>query len=83
MDRKAEIVFTGSGVSPGVVLGQALKFDSHNRLILKVHVDDVEAEVRQIFAGDRSVQRTDEGSQIAPRREGRDASTVSSWMRIF
>jgi phosphoenolpyruvate-protein phosphotransferase (PTS system enzyme I) len=44
MAAKTEMVFNGSGVSPGVVLGQALKLDSHNRLILKVHVDDVEAE---------------------------------------
>ena len=44
MDSKAEIVFTGSGVSPGVVLGQALKIDSHNRLILRIQVDDAEAE---------------------------------------
>ena len=28
MAAKTEIVFTGSGVSPGVVLGQALKLDS-------------------------------------------------------
>ena len=47
MASKPEIVFQGSGVSAGVVLGQALKFDSHNRLLLKVHVDDVEAEVRR------------------------------------
>ncbi len=44
MASKAEMVFNGSGVSSGVVLGQALKLDSHNRLILKIHVDDVEAE---------------------------------------
>ena len=47
MAAKPEKVFHGSGVSPGVVLGQALKFDSHNRLLLKVHVDDVEEEVRR------------------------------------
>lgn len=45
MGSKAELVFKGSGVSPGIVLGQALKLDSHNRLVLKIHVDDVEAEV--------------------------------------
>ncbi len=44
MDSKPEQIFQGSGVSPGVVLGQALKIDSHNRLILKIHVDDVEEE---------------------------------------
>src|SRR5512136_1357406 len=45
MASKVERVFHGSGVSPGVVLGQALKLDRHNRLILKIHVDNVEAEV--------------------------------------
>ena len=44
MASKPEIIFHGSGVSPGVVWGQALKIDSHNRLILKIHVDDVENE---------------------------------------
>jgi phosphoenolpyruvate-protein phosphotransferase (PTS system enzyme I) len=44
MASKPEIIFKGSGVSPGVVLGQALKLDSHNRLILKIHVDNVEEE---------------------------------------
>ena len=29
MASKPEIIFQGSGVSPGVVLGQALKLDSH------------------------------------------------------
>ncbi len=44
MASKREIVLSGSGVSAGVVLGQALKLDSHNRLMLKIHVDDIEAE---------------------------------------
>jgi phosphotransferase system enzyme I (PtsI) len=44
MDSKSEIVFTGSGVSPGVVLGQALKIDRHNRLILKLQVEDADGE---------------------------------------
>ena len=47
MAAKPEKIFQGNGVSPGVVLGQALKLDSHNRLILKIHVDDVEEEVRR------------------------------------
>lgn len=47
MASRAEIVFTGSGVSPGVALGQALKLDSHNRIILKIRVDDVEAEAER------------------------------------
>ena len=41
MASKAETVFKGNAVSSGIVLGQALKLDSHNRLILKVRVDDV------------------------------------------
>lgn len=45
MDAKPEKIFHGSGVSPGVVLGQVLKFESHSRLLLKVHVEDVEGEV--------------------------------------
>jgi phosphoenolpyruvate-protein phosphotransferase (PTS system enzyme I) len=44
MASKPEIVFRGSGVSSGVVLGQALKLDINNRLILKLHIDDVEEE---------------------------------------
>ena len=44
MASKPEIILNGSGVSAGVVLGQALKIDSHNRLVLKIHVDDIEAE---------------------------------------
>jgi phosphoenolpyruvate-protein phosphotransferase (PTS system enzyme I) len=44
MASKPEKIFQGSGVSPGVVLGQALKLDKHNRAILRIHVDDAEAE---------------------------------------
>ncbi len=44
MAAQNEIIFSGSGVSPGIVLGQALKLDSHNRLILKIQIDDVESE---------------------------------------
>jgi len=47
MASKAEIVFNGRGVSPGVVVGQALKIDRHNRLILKLHVDDVDEEAER------------------------------------
>jgi phosphotransferase system enzyme I (PtsI) len=49
MASKPEIIFRGSGVSSGVVWGQALKLDIHNRLIIKVAVDDVEAEVRRFL----------------------------------
>jgi phosphoenolpyruvate-protein phosphotransferase (PTS system enzyme I) len=45
---KVEKVFQGNGVSPGIVLGQALKMDSHNRAILKIqlaHENLVEEEV--------------------------------------
>jgi phosphoenolpyruvate-protein phosphotransferase (PTS system enzyme I) len=49
MASKPEKIFQGSGVSPGVVLGQALKLDSHNRAILRIRVDDVEAEARRFL----------------------------------
>jgi phosphotransferase system enzyme I (PtsI) len=47
MVRKRERVFQGNGVSAGIVLGQALKLDSRNRVILRIRVDDVEEEVRR------------------------------------
>jgi len=49
MAVKPEIIFRGSGVSSGVVIGQALKIDRNNRLILKLSVDDVEAEVERFL----------------------------------
>jgi phosphoenolpyruvate-protein phosphotransferase (PTS system enzyme I) len=49
MASKPEKVFQGNGVSPGVVFGQALKLDSRNRAILKIHVDDVEEETRRFL----------------------------------
>jgi phosphotransferase system enzyme I (PtsI) len=47
--KKAEVVFQGTGVSPGVALGSTLKLDSYNRVILKTLIDDasVEGEVRR------------------------------------
>ena len=47
---KAEVVFQGNGVSPGVALGSALKLDSYNRVILKTFIDDasVEAEIERV-----------------------------------
>ncbi len=47
MAAKPEKIYHGNGVSSGVVLGQALKFESHSRLVLKVRVDDVEEEARR------------------------------------
>jgi len=47
MVRKGEKIFQGSGVSAGVVVGKALKLDSRNRVILKIHVDNVAEEVRR------------------------------------
>jgi phosphotransferase system enzyme I (PtsI) len=49
MASKPEKIFRGSGVSPGVVLGQALKIDSRNRLILKMRVDNAEAEAQRFL----------------------------------
>ena len=37
MPQKPERVFQGTGVSAGVVLGTALKLESHKQLVLKVH----------------------------------------------
>jgi len=47
---KAEVLFQGNGVSPGVALGSALKLDSHNRFILKSFVleDQVENEIERV-----------------------------------
>ncbi len=47
MSARPEKVFQGDGVSSGVVLGKALKLDSHNRVVLKIPVENVEAEVRR------------------------------------
>jgi phosphotransferase system enzyme I (PtsI) len=47
MARKVEKVFRGDGVSAGVVVGQALKLDSRNRVILKIHVSNVAKEIRR------------------------------------
>ncbi|MBN2317904.1 MAG: phosphoenolpyruvate--protein phosphotransferase [Acidobacteria bacterium] len=49
MAVKREKEFLGSGVSPGVVFGQALKLDNRNRAILKMRVDDVEEEIRRLL----------------------------------
>jgi phosphoenolpyruvate-protein phosphotransferase (PTS system enzyme I) len=65
MDSKAEVVFSGSGVSPGVIMGQALKIDSHNRLILKLHVDDVEAEADRYL---RAIEAAKEQMQTLKSR---------------
>ncbi len=42
-----ERIFQGNGVSSGVTVGRALKLDSRNRVILKIHIDDVEEEARR------------------------------------
>ncbi len=47
MAAKSELKFSGNGVSPGVVFGQALKLDKRNRAIPKMHIDDVEEEIRR------------------------------------
>jgi phosphotransferase system enzyme I (PtsI) len=49
MALKPEKIFWGSGVSPGIVLGQVLKMDSHRRLILKLQVENAEDEVRRFL----------------------------------
>jgi phosphoenolpyruvate-protein phosphotransferase (PTS system enzyme I) len=47
-NSRVEKIFQGNGVSPGIVVGQALKLDSHNRAIMKIelaHENLVEEEV--------------------------------------
>jgi phosphoenolpyruvate-protein phosphotransferase (PTS system enzyme I) len=46
---RPERLFRGTGVSPGMALGQVLRLDSHNRLVLKLLLGDerVEEEVRR------------------------------------
>jgi phosphotransferase system enzyme I (PtsI) len=46
--NKPERVFQGVGVSSGLVFGQALKLDSHNRVVMKIHVEDVDAEIGRL-----------------------------------
>jgi phosphotransferase system enzyme I (PtsI) len=58
--RKPERIFQGNGVSSGIVLGQALKLDSHNRVTLKVRLGDdrlVEDEVQRV---ERAIQASRE-----------------------
>jgi len=49
MASKPEKIFWGSGVSPGIVLGQVLKMDSHRRLILKLHIENAAEEERRFL----------------------------------
>jgi phosphotransferase system enzyme I (PtsI) len=59
-ERKPERIFQGNGVSSGIVLGQALKLDSHNRVILKIRIEDdrlVEEEVQRVM---RAIQASKE-----------------------
>jgi phosphoenolpyruvate-protein phosphotransferase (PTS system enzyme I) len=65
MASKPEIIFQGSGVSSGVVLGQALKLDSHNRAILRIHVDDAEAEARRFL---RAIEASKEQLEVLKSR---------------
>jgi phosphotransferase system enzyme I (PtsI) len=47
MASKPEKILRGNGVSPGLVLGRALKLDSHSRFTLKLHVEDADEEIRR------------------------------------
>jgi phosphotransferase system enzyme I (PtsI) len=77
MAAKTEIVFNGSGVSPGIVLGQALKLDSHNRLILKVHVDDVEGEAnRYLRAIEAAKEQMENLKSRLEEKVGREHSVI-------
>jgi phosphoenolpyruvate-protein phosphotransferase (PTS system enzyme I) len=65
MAVKTEKFFQGSGVSPGMVLGKALKLDSHNRVILKIHIDDVENESSRFL---RAVEASREQLEVLKER---------------
>ena len=45
MGSKPERILRGNGVSAGLVLGRALKLDSHSRFTLKLHIEDIDREV--------------------------------------
>lgn len=64
---KAEVVFQGTGVSPGVALGSALKLDSYNRVILKTLIDDafLEDEVRRFL---QAIQTSKEQLEVLKLR---------------
>ncbi len=65
MAEKPEKIFQGSGVSPGVVFGQALKLDKRNRAIVRMHVDDVEGEVHRFLL---AVKQSKEQLSVLKRR---------------
>jgi len=47
MASSSERIFQGNGVSAGIGIGQALKLGNRNRMILKIHIDNVEEEIRR------------------------------------
>ncbi len=50
ISNRQEKIFHGNAVSPGIVLGHALKLDSRNRVVLKLRLEDdqIEGEVRRV-----------------------------------
>ncbi len=44
MPATSEVVFCGNGVSPGIVLGQALKIDRQHRVIMLTSIPEIEIE---------------------------------------
>ena len=58
--KKPESVFQGNGVSSGMVLGQALKLDSHNRVILKIHLDDTRSVEEEVQRVERAIRASKE-----------------------
>jgi phosphoenolpyruvate-protein phosphotransferase (PTS system enzyme I) len=67
MAQKPERVFQGTGVSAGVVLGTALKLESHKQLVLKVHTlgHMVEEEVQRFL---RAVDLSKTQLEVLKRR---------------
>ena len=67
MAQKPERVFQGTGVSAGVVLGTALKLESHKQLVLKIHTlgHMVEEEVQRFL---RAVDLSKTQLEVLKRR---------------
>jgi phosphotransferase system enzyme I (PtsI) len=77
MAAKPEKIFQGSGVSSGIVLGQALKIDSHHRLVLKLHVDNADEETRKFLkAVDASKEQLEALRSQLEEKVGREHSII-------
>ena len=65
MASRPEKIFKGNGVSPGVVFGQALRLDNRNRAIVKMHVENIDKEVRRFL---KAVKQSKEQLAVLKKR---------------